>query len=220
MPKPPNMQNLLAQAQKMQEEMMAAQERLKDKTVEASAGGGGQGRDERRARAGVADDRPGRRRSRGRRDAPGPRLGRDQRGDARRDGAAEPRRGAGRQLRSAAALDMLGGMGGLGGLGGGPTAAAAAQASRGSASPRPLQRLVTELAKLPASGSARRSGSRFTSCAPTRGRIALADAIREVKEKIGLCEICFNLAEGPRCTICLDERREPRILCVVGSPAT
>jgi DNA-binding YbaB/EbfC family protein len=40
MPKPPNLQNLLAQAQKMQEEMMAAQERLKDETVEASAGGG------------------------------------------------------------------------------------------------------------------------------------------------------------------------------------
>jgi len=40
MPKPPNIQNLLAQAQKMQEEMMAAQERLKDEKVEASAGGG------------------------------------------------------------------------------------------------------------------------------------------------------------------------------------
>ena len=40
MPKPPNIQNLLAQAQKMQEEMLAAQERLKDETVEASAGGG------------------------------------------------------------------------------------------------------------------------------------------------------------------------------------
>jgi DNA-binding YbaB/EbfC family protein len=40
MPKPPNIQNLLAQAQKMQEEMMAAQERLKDEIVEASAGGG------------------------------------------------------------------------------------------------------------------------------------------------------------------------------------
>jgi nucleoid-associated protein EbfC len=40
MPKPPNLQNLLAQAQKMQEEMMAAQERLKDEKVETSAGGG------------------------------------------------------------------------------------------------------------------------------------------------------------------------------------
>src|SRR6516164_3121056 len=40
MPKQPNMQQLLKQAQKMQEEMMAAQESLKDEVVEASAGGG------------------------------------------------------------------------------------------------------------------------------------------------------------------------------------
>ena len=40
MPQPPNMQNLLKQAQKMQQDMMAAQEQLKNETVEASAGGG------------------------------------------------------------------------------------------------------------------------------------------------------------------------------------
>ncbi len=36
----PNMQQLLKQAQKMQEDMLAAQEALKDEVVEASAGGG------------------------------------------------------------------------------------------------------------------------------------------------------------------------------------
>jgi DNA-binding YbaB/EbfC family protein len=40
MPQPPNMQQLLKQAQKMQQEMMAAQESLKDEVVEATAGGG------------------------------------------------------------------------------------------------------------------------------------------------------------------------------------
>jgi DNA-binding YbaB/EbfC family protein len=40
MPQPPNLGALLQQAQKMQEEMMAAQEKLKDERVEASAGGG------------------------------------------------------------------------------------------------------------------------------------------------------------------------------------
>jgi nucleoid-associated protein EbfC len=40
MPQQPNMQQLLKQAQKMQADMMAAQEQLKDETVEASAGGG------------------------------------------------------------------------------------------------------------------------------------------------------------------------------------
>jgi recombination protein RecR len=48
---------------------------------------------------------------------------------------------------------------------------------------------------------------------------ALADAIRDVKEKITLCEVCFNLAEGPRCAICLDERRDPALICVVEEPA-
>jgi recombination protein RecR len=39
-----------------------------------------------------------------------------------------------------------------------------------------------------------------------------------VKEKIGLCEVCFNLAEGPRCTICADERRDATLICVVEEP--
>jgi recombination protein RecR len=47
---------------------------------------------------------------------------------------------------------------------------------------------------------------------------ALADAIREVKERITLCEVCFNLAEGPRCTICLDTRRDAGLICVVEEP--
>jgi nucleoid-associated protein EbfC len=40
MPQPPNMQQLLKQAQKMQQDMLAAQETLKDEVVQASAGGG------------------------------------------------------------------------------------------------------------------------------------------------------------------------------------
>jgi recombination protein RecR len=47
---------------------------------------------------------------------------------------------------------------------------------------------------------------------------ALADAIRDVKEKIVLCEVCFNLAEGPLCTICQDERRDVGLICVVEEP--
>lgn len=39
-PKMPNMQQMLAQAQKLQQDMLAAQEQLKNETVQASAGGG------------------------------------------------------------------------------------------------------------------------------------------------------------------------------------
>src|SRR5207237_8543196 len=48
---------------------------------------------------------------------------------------------------------------------------------------------------------------------------ALADAIKEVKERIGLCEVCFNLADGPLCRICADERRDPELICVVEEPS-
>ena len=46
-----------------------------------------------------------------------------------------------------------------------------------------------------------------------------ATAIREVKEKVGLCEVCFNLAEGPLCRICADTRRDQTMICVVEEPA-
>ena len=50
-------------------------------------------------------------------------------------------------------------------------------------------------------------------------RAALADAIREVKEKVGLCEVCFNLSEGPRCEVCSGHPPRPLLICVVEQPA-
>ena len=83
----------------------------------------------------------------------------------------------------------------------------------------PLQRLVTELSKLPGIGNrtAQRLAFHVLRASPEDAS-ALADAIRDVKEKITLCEVCFNLAEGPRCTICLDERRDAELICVVEEP--
>jgi recombination protein RecR len=83
----------------------------------------------------------------------------------------------------------------------------------------PLQRLVTELSKLPGIGNrtAQRLAFHVLRTSDLDAR-ALAQAIIDVKEKITFCEICFNLAEGPRCTICLDERRDPTTICVVEEP--
>jgi recombination protein RecR len=80
----------------------------------------------------------------------------------------------------------------------------------------PLQRLVTELSKLPGIGqrTAQRLAFHVLRASP-EDAAALADAIRDVKDKISLCEICFNLAEGPRCAVCLDERRDAGLICVV-----
>ncbi|HMS62847.1 MAG TPA: recombination mediator RecR [Solirubrobacteraceae bacterium] len=82
-----------------------------------------------------------------------------------------------------------------------------------------MQRLITELGKLPGVGprTAQRLAFDLLRRSP-EDAIALADAIRDVKEKVGFCEVCFNLAEGPRCTICLDERRDESVLCVVEEP--
>ena len=47
---------------------------------------------------------------------------------------------------------------------------------------------------------------------------ALADAIREVKAKIGFCRECGNLTETELCTICQDTRRDHSVICVVEQP--
>jgi recombination protein RecR len=84
----------------------------------------------------------------------------------------------------------------------------------------PVQRLITELSKLPGIGG--RTAQRLTFHilrASDDDALALADAIREVKERIGLCETCFNLADGPICRICSDARRDPELICVVEEPS-
>jgi recombination protein RecR len=84
----------------------------------------------------------------------------------------------------------------------------------------PVQRLITELSKLPGIGG--RTAQRLAFHLLRAGdeeALALADAIREVKERIGLCEVCFNLADEPRCRICADERRDRDVICVVEEPS-
>jgi len=80
-------------------------------------------------------------------------------------------------------------------------------------------RLVAELSRLP--GIGQRTAQRLAFHllrAPDEEAFALGDAIREMKEKVGLCEQCFNLAEGPLCRICADENRDRTTICVVEEP--
>jgi recombination protein RecR len=86
--------------------------------------------------------------------------------------------------------------------------------------PGPIQRLITELSRLPGIGqrTAQRLAFHILRADETEA-LGLAEAIREVKEKVGLCEVCFNLAEGPRCRICEDERRDRSLICVVEEPS-
>ena len=84
----------------------------------------------------------------------------------------------------------------------------------------PVQRLVTELSKLPGIGSrtAQRLAFPILRSSP-EDAVALAESIREVKEKIGFCEVCFNLTDEVRCRICQDSRRDHGLICVVEEPS-
>ncbi len=85
----------------------------------------------------------------------------------------------------------------------------------------PLERLVTELARLPGVGSRTAQRLAFHILrAPDQETRGLAAAIGELKDRITFCAICGNLAEGApgsgaRCGVCLDERRDPALICVV-----
>jgi recombination protein RecR len=84
----------------------------------------------------------------------------------------------------------------------------------------PVQRLITELSKLPGVGSRTAQRLAFHILrAAKEDSSALAEAIVEVKEKIGLCEVCFNLTDEPRCRICTDTRRDHGVICVVEEPS-
>ena len=84
----------------------------------------------------------------------------------------------------------------------------------------PVQRLVSELSKLPGIGNrtAQRLAFHILRASPENAA-ALAGAIAEVKEKIRLCEVCFNLTDEVRCRICQDPRRDRSLICVVEEPS-
>ena len=79
--------------------------------------------------------------------------------------------------------------------------------------------LVDEFAKLPGIGrkSAERLAYHVLRVHKTEA-LALADAIRNVKENVRYCRICFNLAEQEECGICREARRDQSLLCVVEQP--
>ncbi len=79
-----------------------------------------------------------------------------------------------------------------------------------------IARLMTELGKLPGIGP--KSAERITHHllgTEVAVVLALAEALRDLVQKVHACQQCFNLTEGTLCKICNDARRDPSILCVV-----
>jgi len=80
-------------------------------------------------------------------------------------------------------------------------------------------KVIDEFAKLP--GIGRKSAERLAYHilrVHKAEALALADAIRGVRENVRYCKTCFNLSEGEQCLICLDSRRDQTQLCVVEQP--
>ena len=84
-----------------------------------------------------------------------------------------------------------------------------------------LMRLTRELVRLPGIGqkTAQRLAFHLMKT-DTEEALRLAEAIREVKEKITFCTQCRNIAEGPLCAVCLDPKRDTTSILVVEEPST
>ncbi len=85
--------------------------------------------------------------------------------------------------------------------------------------PPPIARLIEALVKLPGIGPKTASRLAFYLLrAPDEEVMALAEALRELKQQTRLCEICFHITDESPCAICRDERRDHGLICVVEEP--
>ena len=85
--------------------------------------------------------------------------------------------------------------------------------------PRPLAKLIGEMAKLPGIGykTAQRLAFHILSLEEAETD-ALAEAIKEAKREMKYCSICGNLTDQDPCSICSDPSRQRDVICVVESP--
>ncbi|OIP27542.1 MAG: recombination protein RecR [Chloroflexi bacterium CG_4_10_14_0_8_um_filter_46_9] len=84
----------------------------------------------------------------------------------------------------------------------------------------PIANLIQEFSKLPGIGpkSAQRLVYYLLRNSNEEAK-ALAEAILELKEKIRLCSICFNITDCDPCVICQDKERDHSKICVVEKPS-
>jgi recombination protein RecR len=85
--------------------------------------------------------------------------------------------------------------------------------------PEPVTRLIEAFAQLPGIGP--KTASRLTFYLlrqPLEQTLALAEAVRDLKQRIVFCRECFNITEENPCAICGDEGRDRSVLCVVEEP--
>ena len=83
-----------------------------------------------------------------------------------------------------------------------------------------VDNLIAQLTRLPGVGTRTAQRLAFHLLrVPKDEALALADSIREARERIGFCRECGNLTEEEVCGICTDARRDHTVICVVEQPA-
>jgi recombination protein RecR len=82
-----------------------------------------------------------------------------------------------------------------------------------------LNKLIEEFGRLPGVGpkTAERLAFHILKAGQAEA-MALAEAIKDVKNKIKRCQICYNFSEEPICSICSDPRRDKSLICIVEQP--
>ena len=79
-----------------------------------------------------------------------------------------------------------------------------------------VERLINRLARLPGIGRKTAARLAFHLLKSSREEaMELAEAIQEVKDRVGFCSTCFNISESDPCSICTDPRRQHDVICVV-----
>ena len=83
----------------------------------------------------------------------------------------------------------------------------------------PLARLITEFKRLPGIGQKSAQRLAFHVLRASRDDAEhLAQAVLDVKDKLGLCSVCNNISESDLCLFCRDSTRDPKVVCVVEEP--
>ena len=83
----------------------------------------------------------------------------------------------------------------------------------------PLARLIQEVKRLP--GIGQKSAQRIAFHILRGGREEaehLAQALLDVKDKLGICSVCNNISDGELCPYCRDPHRDQSVICVVEEP--
>ena len=85
--------------------------------------------------------------------------------------------------------------------------------------PDSVMKLIEEFERLPGIGNKTAQKLAFHVLSVSKERAySFADTIKEAKDKISFCDVCYNITDNHICNICLNTKRDRSIICVVGEP--